>query len=229
MKQLGYSVRREYVDEFYARHVATLARGSRVLDLGGHANDKRGYFDIGDHELDVVYANISTAKGTDVQALAEEVPFANDSFDAVICAELLEHVRDPRRVLSEAHRVLRNGGTLLMSAPFLFHIHADPEDYGRYTDNYWNATLAAIGFGDVAIERHGLYYSVLADFFKQHANQARIVRPLGRPLRWLWAHLFVLRFQHWARRHERKARVKANPFVGSFTTGYGIVATKSRA
>jgi len=226
MNQLGYSVRRGYVDEFYTRHVSRLPGGVRVLDLGGHAEGKRGYFDIGEYGLDVVYANMSASKGADVVAMAEKVPFEAESFDAVICAELLEHVRDPAAVVREAYRVLRSGGTFLMSAPFLYHIHADPSDFGRYTEHYWNALLGEAGFSGVSIEKHGLFYSVLADFHKQHANQTRIVRPLGRPLRWLWANFLLIPFQRWAYRREQSKSVRANAFLGSFTTGYGVVARK---
>jgi ubiquinone/menaquinone biosynthesis C-methylase UbiE len=45
------------------------------------------------------------------------LPFADASFDAVVCAEVLEHVRADRRVLSEIARVLRPGGDLAVSVP----------------------------------------------------------------------------------------------------------------
>ncbi|MCU0605770.1 MAG: class I SAM-dependent methyltransferase [Desulfobacterales bacterium] len=45
------------------------------------------------------------------------LPFADSSFDLVICAEVLEHVRSHGRVLSEIARVLRPGGDLAVSVP----------------------------------------------------------------------------------------------------------------
>ena len=45
-------------------------------------------------------------------------PYENDSFDVVIATEILEHLtRDPMHVFAEANRILKNGGTLLISTP----------------------------------------------------------------------------------------------------------------
>jgi SAM-dependent methyltransferase len=52
----------------------------------------------------------------------EPLPFANESFDAVVAGELLEHVRDPRRLVDEASRVLRSGGTFVGSVPNAFRL-----------------------------------------------------------------------------------------------------------
>jgi len=45
--------------------------------------------------------------------VGEELPYADASFDAVICVDVLEHVRDLGRVLAEVARVLRPGGLFL--------------------------------------------------------------------------------------------------------------------
>ena len=42
LRRLDYSLRRYFVDAFHARHVPTLAAGTRVLDLGGTRDGKRG-------------------------------------------------------------------------------------------------------------------------------------------------------------------------------------------
>jgi ubiquinone/menaquinone biosynthesis C-methylase UbiE len=47
----------------------------------------------------------------------EPLPFDDGSFDLVLCAEILEHVRDVQLLLSEARRVLRPGGTLAVTTP----------------------------------------------------------------------------------------------------------------
>ncbi len=38
-------------------------------------------------------------------------------FDRIICSEVLEHVPDPRRVMEEMHRLLKNGGLAIVSIP----------------------------------------------------------------------------------------------------------------
>jgi len=219
--RLDYSLRRYYVDEFHFRHVPELPPGTLLLDLGGNRIRKRGQFDIERYDLRVVYANLSAVKRPDVLADAARVPFQDGCFDAVICSELLEHVLDPLAILREVHRVLRVGGTLLSCVPFLYRIHGDPYDFGRYTDHFWLCTLEEIGFHEIVIERQGLFFSVLADFCKQYVNE-RWRRPLRSIARWPMA-----LFQHWALRYEQASQVQSQPFLHSFTTGFGIVAVKN--
>lgn len=52
-----------------------------------------------------------------LRASGLQLPFTNESFDKVICAEVLEHIEDYEAVLSEIHRVLKPGGKLAVSVP----------------------------------------------------------------------------------------------------------------
>jgi SAM-dependent methyltransferase len=66
-----------------------------------------------------------------VQAGAQELPFADASFDTVVCTFVLCSVPDPRRALSEVARVLAPGGRML----FLEHVHAgEGTALGRFQD-----------------------------------------------------------------------------------------------
>jgi SAM-dependent methyltransferase len=69
----------------------------------------------------------------DVVAPAEELPFEDQSFDCLICTQLLEHAEDPHAVLREAHRVLRPGGTAFVSTHGVAVYHPTPSDYWRWT------------------------------------------------------------------------------------------------
>ncbi len=169
LHDMGSSLRRYLVDEFHFREVPELKTGALVLDLGGNRTGKRGLFDIERYGLQVVYSNLSTAKRPHLQAEASCLPFREGLFDAVICSELLEHVMNPPTVLSEIHRILRKGGTLLICIPFLTRIHGDPHDYGRYTDFYWSETLQAAGFADLKIEKQGFFWCVLMDMLRELA------------------------------------------------------------
>ena len=223
---ISYSLRRFFVDEFYDQQISQLEAGSLVLDLGGHKFTKRGQFDIENYNLHVVYVNLSLAKGTDIQADAARLPFTKGQFDAVICAELLEHMPDPTAVLEQIHAVLQPMGKIFASAPFLYRIHADPNDYGRYTDHYWQQALGQFGFENIQIVKQGFFYSVIIDFLRQYGNYLHIPRPFGQVLRWMIGAI-LNPLQSWALRHERKNKVKENGFITSFTTGFGISASKS--
>jgi ubiquinone/menaquinone biosynthesis C-methylase UbiE len=68
--------------------------------------------------------------GEVVRAPAEELPFADDSFDTAVCTLVLCTVRDPERALAEIDRVLRPGGKLL----FLEHVRSEDPRVARWQD-----------------------------------------------------------------------------------------------
>ena len=66
----------------------------------------------------------------DIQGMPE---VASDSFGSILCTQVLEHVPRPWDAFAEFARVLRPGGTLIVSVPHLSAIHEAPHDYYRYT------------------------------------------------------------------------------------------------
>jgi SAM-dependent methyltransferase len=71
--------------------------------------------------------------GVDVAADAELLPFPDSTFERVECDAVLEHVRDPRRVMEEIRRVLAPGGYVHLVTPFCHPFHEYPKDYRRFT------------------------------------------------------------------------------------------------
>lgn len=69
----------------------------------------------------------------DIFADASRLPLRDASIDTVLMLEVLEHLRHPAQALSEITRVLRPGGQLLLTMPFLYPVHDAPHDYQRYT------------------------------------------------------------------------------------------------
>ncbi len=69
----------------------------------------------------------------DIICPAERLPFARESFDTILCTEVLEHTTDPLTVIKECARVLKPGGHLLLSVPFIYPIHEPPYDHWRFT------------------------------------------------------------------------------------------------
>jgi SAM-dependent methyltransferase len=57
-----------------------------------------------------------------------------NSFDAVICTEVLEHALHPAVLVGEMLRVMKPGALALVSTPFLYGVHGQPHDFRRYTD-----------------------------------------------------------------------------------------------
>ncbi|MCU0337520.1 MAG: class I SAM-dependent methyltransferase [Sediminibacterium sp.] len=61
------------------------------------------------------------------------IPLADATFDCAMATELLEHCADPEMVLTEIYRVLKPGGILFFTVPFVWPLHLTPYDEYRYT------------------------------------------------------------------------------------------------
>lgn len=65
----------------------------------------------------------------------------SDTFDVIVCTEVLEHTLDPFAAINEIHRILKKGGKLLLSTPFDFRIHGPLPDCWRFTEHGLQALL----------------------------------------------------------------------------------------
>jgi SAM-dependent methyltransferase len=98
--------------------------------------------DAGSGFKSTVYENVVNLEivgypSTDILGVGEHLPFATGSFDAALSLNVLEHVRDPFRCATELARVVRPGGKLYASAPFL-------QPYHGYPHHYYNMTASGL-------------------------------------------------------------------------------------
>lgn len=91
----------------------------------------------------------------DIFGDASHLPFADGGFDAALCLEVLEHVQDHLAALNQIGRVLKPGGTLLLSMPFLYPVHDAPHDYQRLTEFGLRRDLSRAGFRIVRFAKVG--------------------------------------------------------------------------
>jgi len=134
------------------------ASGLRVLDIGGRLQPYRP----------LLGARVSCYFGLDllptpmvnVLARGEALPLRVDSFDLVICTQVLQYATDPPALLREAHRVLRTGGYLFLSVPSVSVQDSDQECW-RFLPHGLRQMLA--GFRTVEIAPEG---GSIAGFFR---------------------------------------------------------------
>lgn len=192
-----------------------------VLDVGGEKKSQVAYaFPAAQGVHRWIYLNLDPTKAPEVVADGEHIPVAGSSVDSVICMETMEHVGDPRQVALEFGRVLRPGGTLILSMPFMYRIHSRPWDFWRFTEHGVRRLVAEAGLEVMQLEPLGRLFTVLCDMTKQAISEAR-----PAILRWCLGVLFL----PWAAvlvGLESRGLGKRSPTWSSFATGYAVLAVK---
>lgn len=143
-------------------------RGRRVLDVGSSAGSFTGRSQFTNAQT--ALANAALVASVDVNASAKpsivadghDLPFASDSFDVVLANNVIEHLRDPAGGVAEMRRVLKPGGELLFTIPFLYPIHESPHDYTRFTVHGLRRLFR--DFAEVDIRERGGVFSTIAQF-----------------------------------------------------------------
>jgi SAM-dependent methyltransferase len=113
--------------ELIAEQAAQLPRVRNLLDVGGRGKPYAAFFVgcVTNHYV----LDVAPAPSVDVVGDARDMPFSNSSMDVVLITQVLEHVPDPVAVIGEIRRVLKPGGTLLLSVPSIFPQHGSPRDF----------------------------------------------------------------------------------------------------
>jgi SAM-dependent methyltransferase len=172
--KLNNSFRRTLLDQFLNRHDYL----GHVLDVGGKKKNKRGIFrPLEKKILSWTYLNIDPNTEPDLLASAHKIPKPDHTFDVVFLIEVLEHLEEPEQTLLEIYRVLKTQGHLILSMPFLYAIHGDPDDFQRFTRSKLIKELKSSGFSQVSIETMGGPIVVIADLIM---NQCQYLGFLGK-------------------------------------------------
>lgn len=138
---------------FLTSAIGGLPAGSRILDIGAGDAPYRELFSDHDYQTsDWSGTFYEPEHPTDVVAPAHDLPLADDSLDAVVCTQVLEHVPEPSDALREFLRVIRPGGRLIISTPMTWYLHETPHDYYRYTSYGLHHLLDKAGFTEIAVE-----------------------------------------------------------------------------
>jgi len=190
------------------------ARG-RLLDVGCGEKPYAPLFrDLVDEHVGVDHPeSIHPLSAVDVLATAYDIPLEDASFDTVLMTEVLEHLEEPARAIAEARRLLRPGGNLILSTPFMWPLHEEPRDFFRYSPHGLRHLLE--GFEPVTITPVAGKWTTLATFASYTVASYR-VGPLRIPI-----DLFARSVQWVA------VRLDELHFQPTFSWDHVVVATKS--
>ena len=108
-----------------------LATGQKLLDFGCA---QRPYEHLMPSGTEYIGADLAGNPRADLHLTdAGLVPLPNSCIDVVLSTQVLEHVAEPGPYLRECARLLRPGGSLILSTHGIMYYHQDPEDYWRWT------------------------------------------------------------------------------------------------
>ncbi|MGB6874133.1 MAG: class I SAM-dependent methyltransferase [Dehalococcoidia bacterium] len=163
-------------------------------------------------------------KGIDFYSSALALPIRDESFDTVLCTEVLEHLSDPFKGLHELVRVTKHGGMIILSAPFLYGVHESPCDYFRFTGSCLRAFAHKEKLEIIELTERGGALAVMVNVFVKIAQAVleskifrfRVLRLLSKISGFLMVYVpqwFIL-------------RLKKDILTHRFTLGHLVVLKK---
>jgi len=82
----------------------------------------------------------------DVICPVTDLKFQDEQFDTILCTQVLEHVFEHDKMMSEIYRVLKPGGQIILTVPFVWELHEEPYDFFRYTKHALKELFEQSGF-----------------------------------------------------------------------------------
>ncbi len=182
-------------DEWVAKVLSELPEGARLLDAGaGECQYKKlcGHLRYVSQDL-AEYTGQGSATGLqqakwDISAVdiicdITAIPEPDASFDAILCTEVLEHLPEPALALRELTRLLKPGGTLIITAPFCSLTHFAPYHYATGFNRYfYSHHLSALGFEITDMIANGNFFEYMAQEVRRIDDMAARYCA-GRPTR----------------------------------------------
>lgn len=133
--------------------VSNLRIEGQGIDLGAR-NSKSSYFRFIQKSPDckVLFTDLDPQEDKVIQIdLEKKLTLPENSQDFLLLMHVLEHLFDYQNCINESYRILKPGKQLIGCVPFLYQVHADPEDHFRYTQTSLQKILQKAGFQKVEI------------------------------------------------------------------------------
>ena len=129
MDRADYAFVTNHLVETAIRRFARELHG-RIIDVGCGSQPYRAYFG---HATAYIGCDVTAERSpVDFVCPADRIPVEAESFDSVLCTEVLEHVPDPLSVMREFHRILVQGGRVIITVPMFWPAHEQPWDFRRF-------------------------------------------------------------------------------------------------
>lgn len=125
--------------------------GGRMLDVGCGPKPYQTWFG---EVSEYVGLDVEPGPKVDVVVAPDEPwPLNQEYFDTVLSTQVIEHANDLEFTLGQMSSVLRTGGIIILSFPFLYNVHGAPHDYRRFT--HFGASKLLHGYEILHLETQG--------------------------------------------------------------------------
>lgn len=183
MKLAGTNSDQARID-WVSKALQSIPSGQRILDAGAGELRLKQYCSHLDYVSQDFCQYEGSGDGTALQTGAWDttkidivsnivsIPVPDASFDVVLCSEVLEHIPNPVAAIQEFARILKPGGTLLLTAPFCSLTHFAPYHFAAGLNRYWyEEHLPANDIHIQEITPNGNWF----EFIGQELSRARFV------------------------------------------------------
>ena len=153
------------IHDLARRHAESLPYRGRVVDLGcGSAPYRETILRSAEEYVGVDWPNSEHDQSrVDVFAdLMEPLPFDDGFADTVVAFQVMEHLPEPHVFLAECYRILKPGGRLFLTTPFMHKVHEPPHDYYRYTRYGLEYLLGKHEFTEIEVRELSGFWQMLA-------------------------------------------------------------------
>lgn len=173
-RRTDYGSRLRSADYFIVRHIRHfterqiakhLRAGAEVLDVGCGEQPLRSAIVAAGAVYRSADITQNSAGTVDHLCSVTALPLGDQSVDIILLTEVLEHVSETRPAFLELARVLRPGGLVILTTPFLYPLHEEPHDFVRFTPFQIEQCAVEVGLQVVEMEKAGNEFEVFASYY----------------------------------------------------------------
>ncbi|MEM3063423.1 MAG: class I SAM-dependent methyltransferase [Nitrososphaerota archaeon] len=139
-------------------------------------------------------ANKEIKKADIFSDISTGLPFKDNTFDTVICTEVLEHLPNPWHFMNECARIMKKDSHLILTTPQTWELHEEPHDFFRFTRYGLQSLIKDAGFQAISIHAHCGTIASLAQLIVVQITNSFIIRK-PKWLRAFWSVINIIILQ----------------------------------